>query len=156
MRPRNFGLRVNQPGATEGFTLYSPLWRPKTFLLNMSGDVVHEWDLLEILAVMPVSYPAEICFIVLTLSRTINRLLRAERKGGLIREVDWDGNVIIEHFDGWQHHDLRRLENGNILYCSWEIMPEEHAKRVRGGIPGSELPEGIVNDVLREVTPKEN
>ena len=79
MRPRNFGLRVNEPGATEGFTLYSPLWRPKTFLLNMDGEVVHEWD-LETLVVMPVSYPAETCFIVPTLSRTINRLLRAEQR----------------------------------------------------------------------------
>ena len=32
-------------------------------------------------------------------------------------------------------------------------MPEEHAKRVRVNL-GSELPEGIVNDVLREVTPE--
>ena len=43
-----------------------------------------------------------------------------------------------------------------IFYIVPGNHAEEHAKRVRGGIPGSELPEGIVNDVLREVTPKEN
>ena len=33
------------------------------------------------------------------------------------------------------------------------MMPKEHSERVKGGIPGTELPEGMVNDVLREVTP---
>ena len=46
MRPRSFGVRVNnQEKATQGFTLYSPLWDKKTSLINMDGDVVHEWDL---------------------------------------------------------------------------------------------------------------
>ena len=154
MRPRNFGLRVNQPGATEGFTLYSPLWRPKTFLLNMSGEVVHEWDLPGNPGGYARLLPSGNLFYSSNVESDDKPPFEGGAKGGLIREVDWDGNVLIEHFDGWQHHDLRRLDNGNILYCSWEIMPEEHAKRVRGGIPGSELPEGIVNDVLREVTPE--
>ncbi len=152
MRPRKFGLRVYEPGATEGFTLYSPSWRPKTFLLNMKGEVVHEWDLP--------GHPGGYAYLLpngnlfYAAATDSGPPFKGGASGGLMREVDWNGNVILEYQDDWQHHDCRRLNNGNILYAGWEIMPEEAAKRVQGGIPGTELPEGMINDFVREVTPE--
>lgn len=152
MRPRQFGLRVYEPGATEGFTLYSPSWRPKTFLLNMKGEVVHEWDLP--------GHPGGYAYLLpngnlfYAAATDSGPPFKGGASGGLMREVDWNGNVILEYQDDWQHHDCRRLNNGNILYAGWEIMPEEAAKRVQGGIPGTELPEGMINDFVREVTPE--
>ena len=74
-------------------------------------------------------------------------------RGGLIREVDWDGNVVWEHRDGLQHHDMRRLPNGNTVYLAWELVSEENASRVRGGVPESEHPNGIYGELVREVSP---
>ena len=151
MRPRKFGLRVSEPEATEGFTLYSPLWRPNTYLLNMAGEVVHEWELPG----NPGGYSRLLPNGNLFYGSATEGgpPFKGGASGGLMREVDWDGNVIMEYRDDWQHHDCRRLENGNILYASWELMPEEAAKRVQGGIPGTELPEGMFNDLFKEVTP---
>ena len=151
MRPRNFGLRVSEPEATEGFTLYSPLWRPNTYLLDMAGEVVHEWELPG----NPGGYSRLLPNGNLFYGSATEGgpPFKGGASGGLMREVDWDGNVIMEYRDDWQHHDCRRLENGNILYASWELMPEEAAKRVQGGIPGTELPEGMFNDLFKEVTP---
>jgi hypothetical protein len=152
MRPRNFGVRVHdQQKATKGFTLYSPLWDTKTSLINMAGDVVHEWALpgnpggyARLLPNGNLFYAA---------ATDGGPPFKGGAKGGLIREVDWDNNVIMEYRDDWQHHDLRKLPNGNILYAGWEIMPEDTANRVKGGVPRSESPEGIVSDFVKEVTP---
>ena len=46
MRPRCFGVRINnEEKSTQGFTLYSPLWNKKTFLIYMAGDVAYKGDL---------------------------------------------------------------------------------------------------------------
>src|SRR4029079_12145793 len=67
---------------------------------------------------------------------------------------DWDGNIVWEHQDDAQHHDVRRLRNGNTLYIGWEQMPAEAAARVIGAEAGSEAKGGIIwGDYLREVTP---
>jgi len=153
MRPRQFGVRVNnQEKATQGFTLYSPSWDKKTSLINMDGDVVHQWELPG----NPGGYArllpnGNLFYSVATEG---GPPFKGGAKGGLIREVDWDNNVIMEYRDDWQHHDLRKLSNGNILYAGWEMMPEEKAKLVKGGAPGSETKEGIVSDFVKEVTPE--
>ena len=37
-------------------------------------------------------------------------------RGGLFREYDWNGKVLWEHRHVGQHHDFRRLPNGNTLF----------------------------------------
>ena len=152
MRPLKFGIRINnKERATEGFTLYSPLWDKKTSLISMDGDLMHEWDLPSTPGGYARLLPNGNLFYATTSEG--GPPFKGGAKGGLMREVDWDNNVVMEYRDDWQHHDLRRLDNGNILYAGWEIMPEEAAKRVKGGIPGTENPEGIVGDFIKEVTP---
>ena len=63
-----------------------------------------------------------------------------EGKGGRLVELDWDGEVVWEHTDHHQHHDLRRLPNGNTIYIAWEALAPEVAERVRGGLEGTEAP----------------
>ena len=31
--------------ATPGYTLFAPLGQPNAYIINMRGDVVHQWDL---------------------------------------------------------------------------------------------------------------
>ena len=57
-------------------------------------------------------------------------------RGGLIREYDWNGKVLWEHRHVGQHHDLRRLPNGNTIFLGWEVVPPDIAARIPGGLAG--------------------
>jgi hypothetical protein len=61
--------------------------------------------------------------------------------------------VLNEFIDHFQHHDARRLENGNTLYAGWEDMPDDRARLVTGGRPGTFPDGGLYNDYVREVDP---
>ena len=73
--------------------------------------------------------------------------------GGSAMEVDWNGKVRWEIKQPDHHHDGRLLRNGNVLLlCSAELPPAV-ARRVKGGLPGSEQPGGTINgDYLLEMT----
>lgn len=137
--------------AAGGYTLISPIGNfTKTYALNMKGEVVHEWD-----RGLP---PGNYAYLLPT-----GNLLSGNRtdegphiaaKGGCLREFDWDGNIVWEYTDHTQHHDFRRLANGNTIYIGLEDMREDTQARLIGGMPGTEHEGGIIHaDYLREVTP---
>ena len=152
MRITETGLIVNETErSTPGFTLVAPLNQAHVELLDLAGEPVHRWDLKGITGNL-----AQLLdngnLLVGELSDEGPPLHNG--KGGLMREYDWDGKIVWEYLDPAQHHDLRRLPNGNTLYLGWETMSADAARRVQGGLPGTEHPEGgIYNDYLREVTP---
>ena len=74
-------------------------------------------------------------------------------KGGLMQERDWNGKILWEHRDDFQHHDYVRCSNGNTLYLRWELLSKQNEKRVLGGITGTEHSDGIWGDVVREIAP---
>ena len=91
--------------ATPGFTIYTPLRGDSvTFLLNMAGEVVHEWGH----NAGPTNYgymlPNGNLLIALRSLDSPHEFAR----GGIMRELDWDGNVVWEYVDPNQHHDFRR------------------------------------------------
>jgi len=150
MRFLQRGVTVdNRDKAAAGFTLFAPLLQRRVYLIDMAGEVAHQWDIPG----QPGNYAH--------LQPNGNLLLATwveggpdgvAARGGLIQEIDWDGNVVWAHKDVTQHHDFRRCANGNVIYLSWELMPEEAAARVQGGAPGSEHKDGgIWGDYIREV-----
>lgn len=71
---------------------------------------------------------------------------------GRFMELDWDGNILFEHFDPHMHHDFRKLPNGNYIYINWEVVPTDLAKKVRGGQKGTEHKDGTMfGDYFREI-----
>ncbi len=138
--------------ATPGLTLFATIRGDAARLIDMSGDVVHEWRLQA-----PCSGLVQMLPGGRLLSTEViedGRAIRGGGKGGLIREYDWNGEVVWEHRDPDQHHDARRLANGNTLFLGWKEMPAEAARRVGGGVPDTEDEGGIIHgDFLREVTP---
>ena len=75
--------------------------------------------------------------------------------GGLLREYDWNGDVVWEHRHVGQHHDFRRLPNGNTIFLAWEVVPPEIVARIPGGIPGTQHADGCMyGDYIQEITPK--
>ena len=148
LRYGTLGLTLNDRNrATPGFTLYSPTYENRTFLLNMAGEIVHDW-----------THPGEVGnYAYLTEQGNLLVATRTAEgpkmpaKGGLIREVDWHGNVRWEYTDHAQHHDFRMTPNGNLIYVAWSPMTADQVARIRGDhevpAPGS----NVQGDVVREV-----
>jgi hypothetical protein len=51
--------------------------------------------------------------------------------GGRVHQFDWDGNLLWDFLysteDHRLHHDIERLDNGNILMIAWERKTKEEA-----------------------------
>jgi hypothetical protein len=153
MRLRDVGLLVHDTArATPGYTLFSPLHGKETHLIGLRGEVLHSWR--------HPTKPGNYAYLTDAGTLLWTGLLpegpqRMGGRGGLLREYDWDGNVLWEHRHVGQHHDARRLPNGNVVFIAWEPMPAEAERRVPGGIPGTLHPDGCMyGDCLYEITPK--
>ena len=137
--------------ATEGYTLFAPLRHDKAYLMDMEGNIINQWTLNEG-GVNRCQLTDEGHLFIAEGSKDGPPLYVG--KGGRLREYNWNGEIVWEHHDGNQHHDARRLPNGNTIYIAWEPLDKESAKRVRGGIPGTEKDGVIYGDVFREITPE--
>ena len=151
MRHRDFGLLVcDAHRATVGYTLFSPLHGRATCLVGLRGEVVHQWE-----------HPLISMYGYLLESGNLLWSGRLEEgpqhmggRGGLLREYAWNGEVVWEHRQIGQHHDFRRLPNGNTIFLGWEKIPLDVEKRVPGGLPSSPHPDGCMyGDLIHEVTP---
>jgi hypothetical protein len=140
------------PGEREkvypGFTLFGESGTAKTKIINMSGEVVHEWD-----------FDAART----RLLPNCNALVVHGTKWGWsteewdalrphVREYGWDGSLQWEHIvPGPAHHDVQRLANGNTLMLYRGLVPKK-AKRVIED-PAKRNAK-IRTDYIREVTPQ--
>ncbi len=121
------------------------------YLISLNGKVEHTWK-------MP--YPPGL-YGYLTDKGTLfyngkipndTFLGKAPFKGGVTLEADWTGKVLWEVRHPNHHHDGRLLRNGNvILLCATEL-PDDVAKKVQGGRPGTEEKGKIWADYLVEMT----
>ena len=152
MRFTERGITVHDAArATEGYTLFAPIRHDAAYLIDMDGREVHRWKIGR-------GSGTNRCQLT-----DQGNLFIAEDSGegpplfagkcGMMREYDWDGHLVWEHRDDNQHHDARRLDNGNTLYIAWDLLDDDTAKRVQGGIPGTELDGKIYGDAIREATP---
>lgn len=152
MRIQSFGLQyADRTRAYAGYTLIAQLRGQGAYLVGLGGEIVHQWRLPAPIGSLAYLLPGGH---LLTSTVTREGAPIFEGKGGHLREYDWDGNLVWEHVDHGQHHDLRRLPNGNTLFLGWEEMPADRARRMSGGVAGTEHAKGgkIYSDYLREVT----
>ena len=152
MRHTTVGLiNRNTDKATPGFTIVSPMFATGVYLIDMDGEVVHQWDT----DLVPGKYAYLLDNGNLLWSGQTNLGPKpAGGKGGIIRELSWEGEVLWEYIDHSQHHDFRRLRNGNTLYIGWEEIPKAKASIVRGGVTDSEDERSVIwGDFLKEVDP---
>jgi outer membrane protein assembly factor BamB len=141
-RTRKLGLTAHDPSkAFPGYTLYAPMFGDgEAYLLDMDGNVVHEWK-------SPLE-PGDYVYLLpngnlFALGKTPappgeNFPAWHVFKGGAMFELDWDSNIVWEHRDPAHHHDGRRTESGGAIYLTIEELPSELVPRVQGGLPGTE------------------
>ncbi len=165
-------IQYNAAKTYEGYTLFSPMFSDKTYLIDMLGNVVHVW--------VHKDDPPGLHYILLEngniLGNTRERPAPKPEPGtpmkkpepnpnpnkGLnfgggakgLREIDWDGNVVWEWIPGPEegslHHDFVRLPNGNTLTNAWEHVSKEEA--IAGGRDPKQTTErGLAPDMIYEV-----
>lgn len=146
------GLTAHDPDrACQGYVLFSPLNDTKmTVLIDMDGNEVHRWEH----DCEPGNYgyllPNGNLFFNAKIDDEHNELFPRFTlfKGGALREIDWDGNIVWEHRDTFHHHEGRRLPHGGAIYPALEIVPDELARSVKGGVA---VDGPMRSDVVREV-----
>ena len=152
---RPTGLTHHNPArSSKGYTLVCGTNSNDAVLIDMQGRVVHRWriddrrfftvELLpngNLLALVAPEHPpaprtsgSESRFAVDPGGPPEIFNMLGGRGNGL-RELDWDGNIVWEHVDSGQHHDFRRLDNGNTIYAGWRLLTDEQAARVRAFDP---------------------
>jgi hypothetical protein len=156
-RRRGVGLIAHEPErAFQGYTLFTPQFKGgPPLLIDMEGEVVHEWP-----TPLPTGYASLLASgNLLALCRTRGDPGSARRfpvwqlvRAGAVMEIDWDGNVLWEVRRPDHHHDARLMRNGNVLMLCIEEVPGEVARRVRGGLPGTEHEGVMYSDRVVEIT----
>jgi uncharacterized protein (UPF0248 family) len=166
LKRRGTGLRACDPErAFQGFTLFAPHFVGNTnvYLIDLQGQVVHTWKL---------PYPPGWSG-YLTERGTLffngrspeqNFLSRFPFKGGVVLEADWNGKVLWEVRHPDHHHHGILLRNGNVLLNCMGLVPEDIARRVKGGMVEKNMQSGqyappsaadagkMYSDYLAEVT----
>ncbi|MEM7281561.1 MAG: aryl-sulfate sulfotransferase [Pseudomonadota bacterium] len=104
------GLFCNQ-GAYEGYTLFSVLRGMGVYLIDNKGNLLWQWQEPDKLNGVK---------ILLTDKGTLIRNLchdteKCRGNGALIREYDWDNNIIWQYYHPGAHHDIVQLPDGRLL-----------------------------------------
>jgi len=133
---------------TPGFFLIAPANGDETFLVSTEGETVHRWQGSVGLTHWACLLPNGNLFVN---ERCDNPQGVELTCSGLMREYDWQGNIVFEHLDPWQHHDARRLPNGNTVYLAFTPLDEQQQRSIVGGVAGSEPENGICGECVREV-----
>jgi hypothetical protein len=115
---RTVGLIVNNTAKVyNGYTLYAPKQYTSTYLINNEGRLIHKWSASK----YP---PGQSVYLlengnILRSCMTKGQLSSGGGEGGRIEEYDWNDNLVwqldFSTATYMQHHDIRRLPNGNIL-----------------------------------------
>ena len=122
------GLIKNTEKAYQGYTLYSPFFTTKTYLLDMEGKVAQSWETGFMPGAVEYLTPEGN---LLKACRVINNNFRISGKGGLIQLYDnkgivkWSYNLIDENI--CQHHSIMPMPNGNILAILWHRFDKNTA-----------------------------
>jgi hypothetical protein len=134
-----------------GYNLYTPLHDQRTLLIDMQGRLVHHWDTGYLPGCHGYMLPNGNLVYAGKTDTTFATFFGGSN--GVMLEFDWDGNEVWRYEDPFMNHDFWRKDNGNTLVLRWEVVPEEIASKVKGGVPGSEFEGKMWATQIHEVAP---
>ncbi len=155
-------IHYSPPLAYRGYTLITNLNGHESRLIDMEGRVCQRWHSPEGISYARLLPGGNLLLRTGPAAEETSFLARPEREllprggrtaAGAILELDWDSNVVWEYRHPLLHHDFERLPSGNTLVLTWELMPEEVTRQVKGGYDSSADRQGMLGDTVREVTP---
>jgi hypothetical protein len=163
---RKTGLTHNGATALKGYVVVSPMTGSDTYLLDMSGQVVHHWrfpgyrliysrllpngNLLTLANGESLSTPTVAPG---KFAATFEDQVRATGGvGSALIETSWDGEEIWRYDNPRIHHDFVRLPNGHTWLPEIVQLPDEVAREVRGGLP--KRPPRVISDDFIEIDAK--
>jgi hypothetical protein len=155
IRRTRTGLIAHDPAlAQPGYTLFAPMYGDGTvYLIDMDGAVAHQWQMPHRPGLYAYLLDNGNLFYGGKVMTDLDRFEAWPRfKAGAALEVDWHGRVVWELRHPDHHHDARLLRNGNVLLLCLRPLSAEIARRVQGGLPGSEAQGVIYADYLVEMT----
>ncbi|MFH0946370.1 MAG: aryl-sulfate sulfotransferase [Planctomycetota bacterium] len=129
---RPSGLVQSDEGAFSGYTLFAPLRSTTTYLIDMQGKVVHQWES----KYNPGNsvYLLENGHLLRTAREPDNPVFRGGGEGGRIQEFSWEGELVWEYVcsseERLHHHDIAPMPNGHVLLIAWERKSKEEALAV--------------------------
>ena len=152
---RTVGLLQNDASKSfNGYTLFAPSRSTTTYLINNEGRLIHSWQSNYL--------PGQSAYLLenghlLRTGAVGNRIFTSGGAGGRVQEYDWDGNLRWDFgysSDQYlQHHDIRRLPNGNVLLIAWELKSSSDAMAA-GRKPTLITSAGLWPDKIIEVKPQ--
>jgi hypothetical protein len=141
---------IDEKRAFPGYTVYATLSGNAFKLVDLQGEVVHDWP-------VPPGLKSYYGFLLPTGNLLAGCSNGTEHMFGgasaVTLEMDWDGNEVMRYEDSSLHHDRCRLQNGNTIVISHEDLDPAFAARVKGGGPTSSANEGpMLGERLVEIT----
>jgi len=138
-KEKTVGLLLGSPEACPGYTLMAPKHATGTYLLDINGQVVHQWTSSK--------HPPGQSVYLLEEGRLLRTCMTKQRgaggigggEGGRIEMYDWQGNLMWEYDLPGLHHDIAVTDNGNILGLFTESKTWEDAQEA-----------GFAPDLLRD------
>jgi hypothetical protein len=123
----NGGNAIAATSGKDAFVLFAPLRQTTTYLIDLDGNVVHEWELS--------SKPGNAVYLLeggsLLATYATSNSFPADGSAGGVELLSWDGDQIwsFEYAtsDANSHHDVEILPNGNVLMIAWELKTEAEA-----------------------------
>jgi hypothetical protein len=140
------------------YVLVAPLKSNNTYLMDLDGQLVHEWHGSAIPGLSAYLLPNG--HLLRASSLGLGAFPAAGGNGGRIEEYDWDGNVVWT-FDYisptyQQHHDMQKMPNGHVLMVAWEMR--SGAEAIAAGRDPTSIPANgqVWPDTVVEVDPATN
>lgn len=148
------GLFINETESFEGYTLFAPQRSNMIYLIDNDGREVHSWDTVQYSN--QAVYLAENGNLFTTSNPQGNDVINVPGASGLVREFDWDGNLIwsfeLNNDQFRLHHDIEVLPNGNVLMIAWENKSDVEAIN-QGRNPDLLVDGALWPDYIIEVQP---
>lgn len=141
------GVRIlDEEKVCPGYVLFAPMFGDDSveaegtvYLVNVHGEVVHKWEMD--------SRPGFYAQLLPNGNLLYSGVSVTDKQipihhGGVLQEINWDGDVVWSYENDYMHHDFNMLPSGNIAALVYQQMPVSLSEQVQGGVPGTEMEDG--------------
>ena len=148
-QPSNDVKIHNEEKVCKGYTLFAPHYGNIAWLIDMNGNIVHNWQMENPPRINTELLPNGN---LMWLGRGKKAIKELAGGASELIEVDWEGNEVWRLDDPKLHHDFAVQENGNIHRLRFCDIPKKIQKNIKGGVPGTEMSDGTITGVqVREI-----